>query len=135
LVNDYPKFFVDTDYPRVMAPDRYKSTGELIVHFDRLPDAAYTIYYEYYERITRITTITDSMVVDEDTQLDIALRAARKLIPSDADAFAQLNSILGLDTQEHNQAKESGPSMADAWQPDEVTVERREGFYTRYARG
>ncbi|MEK7556459.1 MAG: hypothetical protein AAB538_00595 [Patescibacteria group bacterium] len=140
LVNDFPKFFSlsneDIGYPRVMAPDRYHpTTNKLIVHFDRVPDAAYTIYFEYYERITAIATITDSMVLDADSQLDVALRAARKLIPSDSEAFTQLNSILGLDVEEHNQAKEAGPQMSDAWQQDEVTTERRELLYTRLARG
>lgn len=135
LVQDYPNFHTETGSPRVMAPVAYDGDGYLLVNFDRLPDAVYAVYLDYYLKVTALSSDSAEMSVALDAQMEITHRAARKLVPTDSTAFAQLNSILGLDNQERDLADQDAPDNAGAWMIDPILEDRRVGYYQRYGRG
>jgi len=135
LVAQFPKFHIETGYPRVLSPAGIDDSGYLFCHFDRLPDGEYTIYVEYHLRVTPVTDESASMAVQADEQFTVAIRTARKLVPGDSTAFQQLSAILGLDADEKDSADRDVPETGSEWIRDQVTSDRRDPYYERYARG
>lgn len=134
LIREYPQFYSESGAPKALAFWKFDSEGYLIVNFNAQPDAVYEIAYDYLKKVSAITDTTESMVVSIDFQMRIAYEAARHLVPNDTEAFQQLGVLMGGGDFE-SLLGDQNKGVLEMWMPDEVTTERRELIYTRYARG